>query len=189
LPQVVEIDVRGAAEQQTVVAKLTPNWAPVQLATQPPGATVLVDGAEVGVTPLEMQITAGERQIEAHLNGYNAWTNKVIVSAATPLQLPEVKLALADGRVDIVSNPTEANVSIDGEFRGRSPLTVKLTPGKSHELTLTKPGYETATRSLSIAADSGRKLAIDLVAQYGEVQVESTPVGADVWVDGAPRRP
>ena len=187
LPQVVEIDVRGAAEQQSVVAKLTPNWAPVQLATQPPGATVLVDGAEVGVTPLEMQITAGERQIEAHLNGYNAWTNKVIVSAATPLQLPEVKLALADGRVDIVSNPTEANVSIDGEFRGRSPLTVKLTPGKSHELTLTKPGYETATRSLSIAADSGRKLAIDLVAQYGEVQVESTPVGADVWVDGERR--
>jgi formylglycine-generating enzyme required for sulfatase activity len=187
LPQVVEIDVRGAAEQQSVVAKLTPNWAPVSLATQPPGATVLVDGADVGVTPLEMQITAGERQIEARLSGYNAWTNKVIVSAGTPLQLPDVKLALADGRVDIVSNPAEANVSIDGEFRGRSPLTVKLTPGKAHELTLTKPGYETATRSLSIAADSGRKLAIDLVAQYGEVQVESTPVGADVWVDGERR--
>ena len=187
LPQVVEIDVRGAAERQLLVAKLTPNWAPVSFATQPPGATVLVDGADVGVTPLEMQITAGERQIEARLSGYNAWTNKVIVSAGTPLQLPDVKLALADGRVDIVSNPTEANVSIDGEFRGRAPLTVKLTPGKTHELTLTKPGYETATRSLSIAADSGRKLAIDLVAQYGEVQVESTPVGADVWVDGERR--
>jgi len=184
LPQVVEIDVRGASERQSLVAKLTPNWAPVSIATQPPGATVLVDGVEVGVTPIEAQVTAGERQIEARLSGYNAWTNKVIVSAGTPLQLPEVKLALADGRVDIVSNPTEANVSIDGEFRGRAPLTVKLTPGKTHELTLTKPGYETATRSLSIAADSGRKLAIDLVAQYGEVQVESTPVGADVWVDG-----
>ena len=187
LPQVLEIDVRGAAEQQSVVAKLTPNWAPVSLATQPPGATVLVDGVEVGVTPVEAEVTAGERQIEARLSGYNAWTNKVIVSAATPLHLPDVKLALADGRVDIVSNPPEANVSIDGEYRGRAPLTVKLTPGKTHELTLTKPGYETATRSLSIAADSGRKLAIDLVAQYGEVQVESTPVGADVWVDGERR--
>ncbi len=187
LPEVVEIDVRGAAEHQSLVAKLTPNWAPVSLATQPPGATVLVDGVEVGVTPVEAPVTAGERQIEARLSGYNAWTNKVIVSAGTPLQLPDVKLALADGRVDIVSNPTEANVSIDGDFRGRAPLTVKLTPGKTHELTLTKPGYETATRSLSIAADSGRKLAIDLVPQYGEVQVESTPVGADVWVDGERR--
>jgi formylglycine-generating enzyme required for sulfatase activity len=187
LPQVVEIDVRGAAERQSLVAKLTPNWAPVSIATQPPGATILVDGVDVGVAPLEAQVTAGERQIEARLSGYNAWTNKVIVSAGTPMQLAEVKLALADGRVDIVSNPSEANVSIDGEFRGRSPLTVKLTPGKAHELTLTKPGYETATQSLSIAADSGRKLAIDLVAQYGEIQVESTPVGADVWVDGQRR--
>ncbi len=52
---------RGGAERQSLVAKLTPNWAPVSLATQPPGATVLVDGAEVGVTPLEIEITAGER--------------------------------------------------------------------------------------------------------------------------------
>jgi formylglycine-generating enzyme required for sulfatase activity len=187
LPQVVEIDVRGAAERQSLVAKLTPNWAPVSLATQPAGATILVDGADVGVTPLEMQLTAGERQLEARLSGYNAWTSKLIVSAGTPQQLPDVKLALADGRVDIATRPTEANVSIDGEFRGRSPLTVRLAPGKAHDLTLTKPGYETATRSLSIAADSGRKLEIDLVAQYGEVQVASTPVGADVWVDGERR--
>jgi formylglycine-generating enzyme required for sulfatase activity len=187
LSQVVELDVHGARERQSLVAKLTPNWAPVSLATQPPGATVLVDGATVGVTPLEMQLTAGERQIEARLSGYNAWSGKVLVSAGTPQPLPEVKLALADGRVEVVSNPGEANVSIDGEFRGRTPFTVRLTPGRTHDLTLTKPGYETATRSLSVAADSGRKLEIELVPQYGEVQVASTPAGADVLVDGERR--
>ena len=187
LSQVVELEVHGARERQSLVAKLTPNWAPVSLATEPPGATVLVDGASVGVAPLEMQLTAGERQIEARLNGYNAWSNKVLVSAGTPLQLPDVKLALADGRVEVVSRPSEANVSIDGEFRGRTPFTVRLTPGRAHELTLTKPGYETATRKLSIAADSGRKLEIELTAQYGEVEVASTPVGADVLVDGERR--
>ncbi|HUL81400.1 MAG TPA: PEGA domain-containing protein [Gammaproteobacteria bacterium] len=187
LSQIVELDVRGAHERQTLVAKLTPNWAPVTLATQPAGATVLVDGAAVGVTPLEMQLTAGERQIEARLNGYNAWTGKVLVAANTPQALPDVKLALADGRVEVLSRPGEANVSIDGEFRGRTPFTVRLTPGKAHELTLTKPGYEIATRSLSVAADSGRKLEIELTPQYGEVAVASTPVGADVLVDGESR--
>jgi formylglycine-generating enzyme required for sulfatase activity len=187
LAQVVELDVRGAHERQSLVARLTPNWAPVSLATQPPGATVLVDGASVGVTPLEMQLTAGERQIEARLSGYNAWSNKVLVSAGMPLQLPDVKLALADGRVEVVSSPSEANVSIDGEFRGRTPFTVRLAPGRAHELMLTKPGYETATRSLSIAADSGRKLEIELTAQYGEVEVASKPAGADLLVDGERR--
>ena len=187
LTQVVELDVKGAHERQSLVANLTPNWAPVSLATQPPGATVLVDGASVGVTPLEMQLTAGERQIEARLNGYNAWSNKVLVSAGTPLALPEVKLAAADGRVEVVSNPSEANVSIDGEFRGRTPFTVRLAPGRAHELMLTKPGYETATRSLSVAADSGRKLEIELTAQYGEIEIASKPPGADVLVDGERR--
>jgi len=187
LAQVVELDVHGARERQSLVAKLTPNWAPVSLATQPPGATVLVDGATVGVTPLEMQLTAGERQIEARLSGYNVWSGKVLVTAGTPQPLPEVKLALADGRVEVSSNPGEANVSIDGEFRGRTPFAVRLTPGKAHELTLTKPGYETATRSLSVASDSGRKLEIELTPQYGEVEVASTPPGADVVVDGERR--
>jgi formylglycine-generating enzyme required for sulfatase activity len=187
LSQTLELEVRGASERQSLIAKLTPNWAPVTLATQPAGATVLVDGVSAGVTPLEMQLTAGEREIEARLSGYNAWTDKVLVSAGMPIALPDVRLTQADGRVEIVSTPAEANVSIDGEFRGRTPLNIRLSPGRSHQLTLTKPGYETSTRDLSIAADSGRKLQIDLTAQYGEIELASKPAGAEVWVDGERR--
>jgi formylglycine-generating enzyme required for sulfatase activity len=187
LSQVLELEVRGASERQSLIAKLTPNWAPVSLATQPAGATVLVDGMPAGVTPLEMQLTAGEREIEARLSGYNAWTDKVLVSAGVPVALPDVRLSQADGRVEIVSTPPEANVSIDGEFRGRTPLNIRLAPGRSHRLTLTKPGYETSSRDLSVAADSGRKLSLELTAQYGEIEVASKPAGAEVWVDGERR--
>jgi formylglycine-generating enzyme required for sulfatase activity len=43
-----------------------------------------------------------------------------------------------------------------------------------------------ATRELSVAADSGRRVEIELTAQYGDVEVTSTPP-ADVWVDGERR--
>jgi formylglycine-generating enzyme required for sulfatase activity len=184
LPQVLQLDVRGGGERQALVASLTPNWATVSLTTTPPGAEVQVDGDVVGVTPIEMQLTAGERDIEAHLAGYNAWHDKIVVNADEPQQLPDVKLSLADGLVDLATNPSAANVSIDGEFRGRTPLRVRLTPERKHVLTLTKPGYETATRELSVAADSGRRLQIDLTAQYGEIEVRSDPTGAAIFVDG-----
>ena len=61
------------------------------------------------------------------------------------------------------------------------------SPGRAHRFTLTKPGYETATRELSVAADSGRRLQIDLTPQYGEIEVASTPANAEVWVDGERR--
>jgi formylglycine-generating enzyme required for sulfatase activity len=184
LPQVLELEVRGGGERQSLVATLTPNWAPVSLATDPPGAEVLVDGTSIGVTPLEMPLTAGERDLEVRLSGYNAWRSRIVVIADQPQQLPPVKLAQADGRVELASSPSEANVSIDGEFRGRTPLTLRLTPGRAHRLTLAKPGYATVTRELSVAADSGRRLEIELEAQYGEIEVRSTPVGVEIWVDG-----
>jgi formylglycine-generating enzyme required for sulfatase activity len=187
LTQVLELEVKGASERQSLVAKLTPNWAPVTLSTQPPGATVLVDGVPVGVTPLEMQLTAGQRDLEARLTGYNAWHDKLQVTANAPVQLPDVRLTQADGRVDIVSTPAEANVSLDGEFRGRTPLTLKLSPGRAHQLTIAKPGYETASQDVSVAADSGRRLTVDLKAQYGEVAIASKPAGAEIWVDGERR--
>jgi formylglycine-generating enzyme required for sulfatase activity len=187
LTEVLELEVRGAGERQALVAKLTPNWAPVKLATQPTGATVIVDGMEAGVTPIELQLTSGERDVEVRLAGYNAWRNRVVVSANQPLELPEVKLAKADGHVEIVSNPSEASVSIDDEFKGRTPLTVRITPDRAHRLTLAKPGFETDMREISVAADSGRHLVVDLAAQYGEVDVRSEPANAEIWVDGQRR--
>jgi formylglycine-generating enzyme required for sulfatase activity len=181
-----EIDVAGAGERQALAVTLTPDWAVVSLSTAPAGAAVLVDGAEAGITPAAIEIMSGEHDIEVRLAGYNAWTSKVLVEADRPQQLPEVTLTQADGRLEVASNPSEASVSVDGEFRGRTPLSIRLSPGRTHRLALSKPGYETATRELSVAADSGRRLQIDLTAQYGDIEVASTPP-AEVWVDGQRR--
>ncbi len=184
LTEVRELEVTGGGERQSLAAKLTPNWAVVSLRTDPPGATVLVDGAPAGTTPADLELTAGERNLEVRLAGFNAWNGKVQVVANEPVQLPDVKLAAADGRVEIASSPSEASVSIDGEFRGRTPLQLRLSPGRPHRLTLTKPGYETVTNDLSVAADSGRRLKLDLTPQYGAVDIRSTPPRAAIVVDG-----
>ena len=81
------------------------------------------------MTPADLELTAGERALEVRLAGFNAWHGKLQVVANEPQQLPDVKLAPADGRVEIASTPSEASVSIDGEFRGRTPLQLRLTPG------------------------------------------------------------
>lgn len=182
-----ELDVVGGGEAQSLAVTLTPDWGVVTLRTDPPGATVLVDGEEAGVTPDGVEIMSGEHDIEVRLAGYNAWRSKILVEPNQPQQLPDIKLTQADGRLEIASNPSEANVSVDGEFRGRTPLTLKLSPGRAHRLALAKPGYETATRELSVEADSGRRLQIDLTPQYGEIEVVSTPANAEVWVDGQRR--
>ena len=101
--------------------------------------------------------------------------------------MPEGGLIQADGRVELVSNPAGAAVNVNGAFQGRAPLTLRLRPGQPHTITLTAPGYETATRELSVAADSGQTLDIDLVVQLGIVEVLSDPPAAQIFLDGEVR--
>lgn len=184
LSELRNLDVEGGGVRQELAVELTPNWAPVEIATTPAGATVLVDGEPAGTTPATLEIEAGEHEIEVRLAGYNAWQNKIDVTANQPLVLPPVALTQADGRIELASTPSEAAVSVDGEFRGRTPLTLRLRPGRTHRITLTKPGYETVTRELSVEADSGRRVAVELPAQFGEIDVASEPPQAEIWVDG-----
>jgi formylglycine-generating enzyme required for sulfatase activity len=179
-----DIDVEGGGARQELTVELTPNWAPVEIATAPAGASVLVDGMPAGTTPTVLELEAGEHELEVRLAGYNAWQNKIEVTANRPLSLPGVTLTQADGRIELASVPAEAAVSVDGEFRGPTPLTLRLRPGRAHRITLTKPGYEAVTRELSVEADSGRRVTIELPAQYGEIQIASEPPQAEVWVDG-----
>jgi len=182
-----ELEVTGGGERQSFATTLTPDWALVSFSTAPAGATVLIDGQEAGVTPADIEVASGDHEVEVRLTGYNAWASKILVAANQAQQLPEVKLTQADGRLEIASVPNEANVSVDGEFRGRTPLSLRLSPGRTHRLTVTKPGHETATREVSVAADSGRRLEIELTPEFGEVSVESRPANAEVWIDGERR--
>ncbi len=184
LPEVQEIQVLGGGERQALTVQLTPNWAPVTLTTEPAGAQVLVDGMPLGTTPVTLELPAGERVLEARLGGYNAWQTQLMVEANQPQILEPVTLTRADGRVNLSSVPSAASVTVNGQFRGRTPLTLRLRPGRAHTVTVTKAGYETETRQLSVAADSGRRLSLELKAQLGVVEVTTDPADAELWVDG-----
>ena len=186
LSEVLELDVTGEGQRQQFSVEMTPNWAPVSLSSRPTGAQVLVDGAPVGTTPAELEVEAGERLLEFRLPGYNAWREAITVLADQPLDLPEVAMVQADGRVELVTDPSGAAVSVNGEFQGSTPLTLRLRPGRAHAIAMSKPGYETVSRELSVAADSGRRLEVSLVGQYGAIEVVSDPPAAEIYVDGEP---
>ncbi len=140
LAEVRTLDVIGGGERQLLAAELTPNWAPISVNSDPLGAEVLVDGTVTGTTPLVMEISAGERLIEVRLRGYNAWADVVSVLADQSQTLPLVELTEADGRVALNTEPAGAAISVNGNYYGQTPMTLRLAPGRAHRLTLTKTG-------------------------------------------------
>ncbi|OFW28328.1 MAG: hypothetical protein A3G76_02880 [Acidobacteria bacterium RIFCSPLOWO2_12_FULL_65_11] len=117
------------------------------------------------------------------LGGLGAW-------GANRLNLITISgLAAKDGRLTIETRPAGAQVMIDGQLRGTTPLTLSLKSG-SHTMTVRSDADERVV-PLSVAA--GAELAqhfemktLEPEVVVGRMSVVTDPAGARVSVDGRP---
>lgn len=181
------ITIEGRSQQQRFEARLEPAWAVVSITSTPSGADVLVDGDVVGRTPLNAEVLQGERDLVIKLAGHKAWQDDFDIIAGEDFAVPPVVLEPADGLVFIRSTPTEASVTINGEFVGLTPLEVALTPNETHELTFFKNGYHSSKSSVRTTPNQERELAIALEPVLASVRIRSNPEDAELFVNGEPR--
>lgn len=87
-------------------------------------------------------------------------------------------------RVDITSDPADAQVVVDGEKEGTTPLTLhSLRPGP-HHVRITKQGYRQYDTFFEIGEGSYSNIECSLVPEKGILLVTSEPSGAEVSIDG-----
>lgn len=65
------------------------------------------------------------------------------------------------GSVNVSSNPTGADVSVDGDFVGDTPAALKLSPGK-HTMTVKLSGYKDWSKEITVQAGSDVQLTANL---------------------------
>lgn len=87
--------------------------------------------------------------------------------------------------VEITSEPSDATVFINDEFRGRTPLQNIEVPAGEHVLRIQKAGYEVYRAPLSVGTRAPEPIHVVLkIAQHGALVVTSKPDGAAVHLDG-----
>jgi formylglycine-generating enzyme required for sulfatase activity len=183
-PFTATVEITGLGKVQTFKPALVPGWAEVTIKSEPAGAQVLVNGESRGATPLTTQIMAGNHPLELRLEGFKPWTTDVQVKANEPLALGPVKLGLPDGHLAVRSEPAGASVSVAGVYRGQTPLDLELRPDIQQTLVLTRPGYEAATREVTMGAGENRNLSVALTGVFGEVTVRAQPADAQIYING-----
>ena len=179
--------IEGEGKHQKFKAALKPNFAVVTLASVPSGAQIEVDGKPAGVTPAKIEMDSGIRRVQISLPGLRLWTSSVVVNAGVAQNIGPIELGAADARITVRSVPSGAQVTTGGSFRGITPVTIELSPGASHEVTVTRAGYAPWTRA--IFAEAGKESALDarLAALLVDVRVQGEPADAEVFVNGESR--
>jgi formylglycine-generating enzyme required for sulfatase activity len=167
-------------------AILIPNWAPLTVATSPAGATVSLDGAVVGSTPLEHRIEAGERVVEIRRQGFKSFSRRFQATAGEAVDLGIVRLVPMDGRLAVASDPSGATVTVNGVFRGTAPLELALAPSSTYEVTVSMAGRRTFATAVKISSGQRSEVRAELELLSGVVSVTSLPPGAKLLIDGVP---
>ncbi len=184
LPWQGTLDMPGLDRTRTLTVQLVPAFAPVTISSQPAGATIVAGGESLGVTPATVELLEGRHEISLVLDGYAPWEGRVVAFADTPLTLPSVQLQEADGILSVVSEPAGANVTVDGRYRGQTPVRLSLAPGRRYTIGLSKAGYRAATRNVVLEAARGETLRVGLTARIGEVRFSVTPGDAEILIGG-----
>lgn len=156
--------------------------------SSPAGAAIYMNGNFQGYSPITLpNLPAGTYSMKASLSGYTPDSQLINVYAGQtatyyPTLQPSPPAPRSTGTVSVTSNPDHAQMYVDGNYQGKTPLTVTLYPG-SHSFRLILSGYSDYTATVYVNANSNQNLYANLVpAIFGTVSVTSLP-GATVFMD------
>jgi len=142
--------------------------------SNPPGATVVVDGETGGITPLTLALKPGPHNVELRGAG-EPRTVPVIITAGTTIsqyiELP--KMATAFGQLQVKTEPGGAQVTVDGIPRGKSPVLIEALAAGEHAVSLDS---DSANVKQTVTIEAG--VTASLVVPLGAV--ESAPLSG--WV-------
>jgi formylglycine-generating enzyme required for sulfatase activity len=96
-------------------------------------------------------------------------------------------LEQADAIVTLDSRPSRATVTVNGDYRGQTPLEIALEPGQVSRLRLFREGFRPAGRELTLASGEQRSLVVDLEAELVAVEFTAEPADAELLIDGQSR--
>ena len=136
----------------------------VLIRTDPPGATVMLDGVGRGQTPLSLRDVAfGTHRLEVSRAGFSTVQRDVTVSeqdTVVPVGVtlsragqPDQAVGASDttGSLAVRSRPPGASVTVDGTPAGVTPLVVALPVGR-YQVQILGDGYQTWATSVEVTS-------------------------------------
>jgi serine/threonine protein kinase len=141
-------------------------------------------------TPCSFNNLAPQRySLQVQKDGYQGVQTALELKPSQSLDQKIHLESLAKG-LFVSSRPAGAEVFINGAVQsGRTPATLPLAPGQ-YDLVLRMPGYEAYAGHVQVKDNVQTTIDVELKEKgQGHVawaQVNSTPEGAEIFIDGAP---
>ena len=177
-----------AAPPQTAPTPAT-QFGTVSVTSDPSGARVFIDNVFVGTTPLQNGTLSGTHRVRVEAEGYTPFETDIDVVGGETRGIQTTLQAAAPtqelGQAGFDSTPSGAEVYVDGQPVGTTPLTnVRLAAG-SHQARFILEGVGEDTVDFTVRSGGYKSVSGVLRAQQGTLELTGNVGGANVFIDGS----
>jgi len=186
--------------------------AQIAVTTSPPQADLLINGELAGKTPLtSLPIKTGQQySLSISKNGYeridtvftpNSDGKNNLSFLLKPITIENNQKAVQPAVVktqnkntavnnfaslSLNSVPDGANVTINGELKGATPLQLNDLVSGNYDISITANGYKTYSDNIKLKKGDSKKIEIPLIPLTGNLAIITEPPGAQIRIDNKP---
>ncbi|MBO4287758.1 MAG: PEGA domain-containing protein [Kiritimatiellae bacterium] len=171
------------SETKVVPFNLRPQNGILLLISDPAGCDVRENGISLGQTPLlTTALASGEHRLSVSAAGYLPKEIRVTLNGRIPLR-QTVQLQSDSGTLDVTSQPSGAEVRVNGIARGKTPCRVTRIPGGKATVELVAEGFQRYSHDISLSPGEVQALNASLSPLPGTLQIVSIPDGGRVYLE------
>ena len=154
--------VQGVSDE-IIFSEILEKAGSLAVSSNVEGARVFVNGSYKGKTPLEFKTGPGTKEIMLKADDHK--TTKVLVQVE-PQENCEafVEMPRVVGILEVTSEPSNAQIYVNDDLRGVSPLKLELSPG-SYEIAAKLDGYYSKKVTTKLMADGLESVHFELVKE------------------------
>ena len=177
------VDLSGKHSFDPPAFRLIRSKGALEVQSDPPGAQFSIRSADGqvsrnGTTPQTIvDLPTGKYSAIAHRGDWEMRDEVEVTRGETAHE----SFAFLTAKTNITSEPSGAEILVDGKSRGRTPVRLEL-PARSYELTAHLDGWPNEQQKIDI--DPKRENAAQFVFANGSVKITSAPGGASVTANG-----
>jgi hypothetical protein len=155
----------------------------LDVTSQPPGASVTVDGARRGLTPISIaEIAVGPHQVTISIG--DSTIHRAVTIRPDAASSVDASVAPPDSAAGwlALASPVELTMAEDDQIIGTTKAARVMLPAGAHNLVLANAALEVQL-TMALRIEGGKTLKRAVTLPTGSLSVNAVP-WANVWVDG-----
>jgi len=179
--EILNIQPDMIGEVKTV---LKPNFGSLSINSLPIGSVVMINGQVKGKTPYSIdRIKSDSYNIRVSKDLYHTHEENYIITDGS-VNTRDISLTPAFGKLNLKTDPADAEVRIDGQSRGTTPFELDELPSGNYHITLIKDLYQTINLDIVIEDGKNLELNMNMDARSGILSITGKPNGAEIAANG-----